>query len=271
MLRLLPDTGGCKSMSDLRKVFAKGRAFIPFIMAGDPSIEVTQKLVLAMEKAGADLIEIGIPFSDPIGEGPAIQEASIRALSGGVNVDKILSAMESIKESHDLPIAFMVYANTVFAYGSYEFMRRCREAGVQALIVPDLPYEEKGELLPYCSAHGITLISMVAPTSRDRMNLIAKEAEGFLYCVSSMGVTGVRERIGDEAREMVRDVRTVTDIPVAVGFGISKPDQAREIASFADGVIVGSAIVEIMGTYGEGCVPYVLEYVHVMKDAIAYI
>lgn len=255
-------------MTRLEKVFAGGKAFIPFITAGDPSIAVTEQLVYGMAEAGADLIELGIPFSDPIAEGPVIQEADNRALSGGVTTDDIFEMMHRIRTKCSVPIAFMTYINPIYAYGLERFMRNCPEAGVDAIIVPDLPFEERGELLPHCRKYGVTLIPMIAPTSGERIRMIASEAEGFVYCVSSMGVTGVRRDLGGFAREMVRLVKEVKDIPCAIGFGISTPEQAASMAEFADGVIVGSAIVKLVGQYGAECVQQVTDYVRKMKSAL---
>lgn len=255
-------------MNKLHHVFANGKAFIPFITAGDPSIEITEQLVLQMAEAGADLIELGIPFSDPIAEGQVIQDADNRALSGGVSVDKIFGMVKHIRKTCDIPLAFMTYVNLVFTYDADRFMKKCQEVGVDALIVPDLPYEEKDELMPYCLKHGIALISMIAPTSSNRIRMIAREAQGFIYCVSSMGVTGVRQKISNDAIEMVKLVREVNDIPCAIGFGISTPEQASRFAEFSDGVIVGSAIVKIVEQYGRECVPHVAEYVRMMKNAV---
>ncbi|HHY91650.1 MAG TPA: tryptophan synthase subunit alpha [Clostridiales bacterium] len=255
-------------MNKLQRAFANGKAFIPFITAGDPSLEITEQLVFHMAEAGADLIELGIPFSDPVAEGPVIQDASRRALSGGVSVDKIFDMLQSVRKTCMVPIALMTYINPVFVYGPERFMKKCRETGVDALIVPDLPFEERGELMPFCLEYGIYLISMISPASNNRIQMIAREAEGFVYCVSSMGVTGVRERIGDEAKEMVELVKKVKDIPCAIGFGISTPEQAAKMAAFSDGVIVGSAIVKIVEQYGSQCVPHVEEYVRRMKTAV---
>lgn len=256
-------------MNKLQEIFSNGKAFIPFITAGDPTMDITEQLVLEMAKAGADLIELGIPFSDPIAEGPVIQEADIRALSAGATTDKIFAMMKRIREVCAVPIAFMTYVNPIFTYGADRFLKNCKEVGVSAVIVPDLPFEEKEELHPYCSKYGITLISMIAPTSNDRIRMIASEAEGFIYCVSSMGVTGVRKEIGNEAREMIKIAKEAKDIPCAIGFGISTPEQAGKMAQFSDGVIVGSAIVRIVAQYGVDCVPHVAEYVRAMKNAIS--
>lgn len=254
-------------MSKIERIFANGKAFIPFITAGDPSLEITERLVVEMAEAGADLIELGIPFSDPIAEGPVIQEADIRALSGGVTTDQIFEMVGRIRQTCDVPLAFMTYINPIFTYGTERFMKNCQEVGVEAIIVPDVPFDEKEELQPYCEKYGITLISMIAPTSQDRVQTIAREAEGFIYCVSSMGVTGVRSEISSDVGEMIRLVKEVKDIPCAIGFGISTPEQATKMAEISDGVIVGSAIVKIIGQYGADCVPYVVKYVREMKAA----
>lgn len=248
--------------------FAKGKAFIPFITCGDPSLETTEELVYAMEKAGADLIELGIPFSDPTAEGPVIQAANIRALSGGVTTDKVFEMVEKIRKKTSVPMVFMTYANVVFSYGTEKFCRRAAETGMDGLILPDVPFEEKEEFASVCRRYGLDLISLIAPTSHERIARIAKEAEGFVYCVSSLGVTGVRQEITTDVGEMVKMVKAQKDIPCAVGFGISTPEQAEKMASQADGVIVGSAIVKLCETYGENCVPYVCEYVKKMKDAV---
>lgn len=255
-------------MSDLQKVFAQGKAFIPFITAGDPSLEITERLVSEMAKAGADLVELGIPFSDPIAEGEVIQDASNRALSAGTTTDKIFASVKRIRKSCDVPLAVMTYINLIFSYGTDRFMKNCREAGIAAVIVPDLPYEEREELLPFCVKHDVTLISMIAPTSNQRIRMIAREAQGFLYCVSSLGVTGVRQEISSEAEEMIRIAKEAKNIPCAIGFGISTPEQASKMARFSDGVIVGSAIVKIIEQYKGACVPQAAQFVRKMKEAL---
>lgn len=259
---------GWTSMSSVKCVFADGKAFIPFITAGDPSLDITEKLVHEMTDAGADLIELGIPFSDPIAEGPVIQEADIRALQAGTTADHIFEMVRRIRKTNQVPIAFMTYINPIFAYGVERFMKNCRQADICAIIVPDLPFEERAELQSVCQAHGVDLISMIAPTSNERIRSIAKEAEGFIYCVSSMGVTGVREKISNDVKEMIRLVKEVKDIPCAIGFGISTPEQAANMAEISDGVIVGSAIVKIIAEHGKDCVPFVSRYVREMKNAI---
>lgn len=248
--------------------FAGGKAFIPFITCGDPSLEVTEQIVYAMEEAGADLIELGIPFSDPTAEGPVIQGANVRALSGGVTTDKIFDMVVKIRRNSQIPMVFMTYANVVFSYGTERFVRTAAEIGMDGLILPDVPFEEKAEFDMVCKKYGLDLISLIAPTSHERIARIAKEAEGFVYCVSSLGVTGMRSQITTDIGAMVQLVKKEKDIPCAVGFGISTPEQAAKMAAQADGAIVGSAIVKLCDTYGDGCVPYIKEYVKSMKDAV---
>ncbi len=257
-------------MSNILNAFNHGKAFIPFITCGDPNLETTEKLVYAMEEAGADLIELGIPFSDPTAEGPVIQEANIRALSGKekVTTDRIFELVRKLRKRVKVPMVFMTYANVVFSYGSEKFISTCKEIGIDGLILPDIPYEEKDEFNPICKKYDVDLISLIAPTSHDRINMIAGDASGFVYCVSSLGVTGTRTEITTDIGEMVSLVKKAKDIPCAVGFGISTPEQAKKMSSVADGVIVGSAIVKIIAKYGEDAVPYVVEYVKSMKDAM---
>lgn len=255
-------------MSNIKKAFADGKAFIPFITCGDPSLEVTEQIVYAMVRAGADLIELGIPFSDPTAEGPVIQEANIRSLAAGTTKEKIFDMVRRIRKTVVIPMVFMTYANVVFSYGSERFLKTCREIGIDGLILPDIPFEEKDEFDETCKACGVDLISLIAPTSSDRISRIARQADGFVYCVSSLGVTGVRSEITTDIGAMVALVKKEKDIPCAVGFGISTPEQAKKVAAYADGVIVGSAIVKLCAKYGKKCVPYIEEYVKGMKDSI---
>lgn len=252
----------------ITEAFAKGKAFIPFITCGDPSLEITEQLVYAMEEAGADLIELGIPFSDPTAEGPVIQEANVRALSGGVTTDKVFDMVAKIRQKTAIPMVFMTYANVVFSYGTEHFIKKAAEVGMDGLILPDVPFEEKEEFDTVCKQYGLDLISLIAPTSHERITQIAKEANGFVYCVSSLGVTGTRTQITTDIGGMVKLVKVVKDIPCAVGFGISTPEQAKKMAAQSDGAIVGSAIVKLCAAHGENCVPYVKEYVKSMKDAV---
>nr|WP_294526854.1 tryptophan synthase subunit alpha [uncultured Blautia sp.] len=253
---------------NIAEAFSKGKAFIPFVTCGDPSLDVTEQIVYAMEEAGADLIELGIPFSDPTAEGPVIQAANVRALSGGVTTDKVFDMVVRIRKKTRIPMVFMTYANVVFSYGTERFIKKASEIGMDGLILPDVPFEEKEEFDSVCKAYGLDLISLIAPTSHERIAMIAKEAEGFVYCVSSLGVTGTRSQITTDIGAMVQLVKAEKQIPCAVGFGISTPEQAKKMAEQSDGAIVGSAIVKLCAKYGKDCVPYVKEYVKSMKDAI---
>ena len=253
---------------NIAAAFGKGKAFIPFVTCGDPSLDVTEQIVYAMEEAGADLIELGIPFSDPTAEGPVIQAANVRALGGGVTTDKVFDMVVRIRKKTRIPMVFMTYANVVFSYGTERFIKKASEVGMDGLILPDVPFEEKEEFDSVCKAYGIDLISLIAPTSHERIAMIAKEAEGFVYCVSSLGVTGTRSQITTDIEAMVQLVKAEKQIPCAVGFGISTPQQAAKMAEQSDGAIVGSAIVKLCAKYGKDCVPYVKEYVKSMKDAV---
>ncbi len=258
-------------MTDIRiaNAFANGKAFIPFLTCGDPDLETTEQLILAAQRAGADLIELGIPFSDPTAEGPVIQDGNLRALSGGVTTDKVFDLVRRVRKAVTVPMVFMTYANVIFSYGVERFVRTAVEVGMQGMIVPDVPYEERKEFLPVCRQYDFDLIYMVAPTSQDRIQEIAANAQGFLYCVSSLGVTGVRSEITTDIGAMVRQVKEVSQIPCAVGFGISTPEQARNMAAQSDGAIVGSAIVRLCAQYGRDCVPHVEEYIRQMKAGVA--
>lgn len=255
-------------MTKISEAFKNTKAFIAYITGGDPDIATTENLLYAMSKAGADIIEIGIPFSDPIAEGPVIQAASKRALDNGCTTDKLFDMVADARQKITTPIIFMTYINPIFTYGKDKFMSKCKECGVDGVIVPDLPYEEKDELHPYCKKYGIDLVSLIAPTSHERISMIAKESEGFVYCVSSLGVTGVRSEITTDINAMTQCVKSATDTPCAIGFGISTPEQAAEMVKYADGAIVGSAIVKIVAEYGTDCIEHVSQYVQSMKNAI---
>lgn len=256
-------------MSNIKKAFENKKAFIPFITCGDPDLETTASAVRAAVSKGADLIELGIPFSDPTAEGPVIQGANLRALKGGITTDQIFEFAEKLRQDITVPMVFMTYSNVVFSYGAENFLSACNRVGMDGLILPDLPFEEKEEFLPECRKYGIDLISLIAPTSKDRIAKIAKEAEGFLYIVSSLGVTGVRSEIQTDLKAIVEVVRQNTSIPCAIGFGISTPEQAREMAGLADGVIVGSAIVKFLEQYGSNAPEHIGAYVKSMTDAIS--
>jgi tryptophan synthase alpha chain len=255
-------------MSKIKNAFANGKAFIPFLTCGDPDLETTERLIAAMAENGADLIELGIPFSDPTAEGPVIQGANIRALSGGVTTDQIFDMVRRVRREVKIPMAFMTYANVVFSYGAHRFISTCASLGIDGLILPDLPFEEKSEFSDVCKEYGVDLISLIAPTSENRIAMIAKEAEGFIYVVSSMGVTGTRTNISTDIGAMVKLIRENTDIPCAVGFGISTPEQAAKMAGLSDGAIVGSAIVKLIAQYGKDSPEVVGKYVKSMKDAL---
>lgn len=255
-------------MSNVKKAFENGKAFIAFITCGDPDLETTAAVVRAAVENGADLIELGIPFSDPTAEGPVIQGANLRALNGGITTDKIFAFVKELRRDVKVPMVFMTYANVVLSYGSERFISACRDIEIDGLILPDLPFEEKEEFYAICKKHGVDLISLIAPTSENRITMIAKEAEGFIYIVSSLGVTGMRNEIKTDLASIVRGVRENTNVPCAIGFGISTPEQAKKMADISDGAIVGSAIIKLLEKYGKEAPKYVGEYVKSMKDAI---
>ena len=255
-------------MSRIQEAFKKGKAFIPFITCGDPDIQTTAKVVRAAVENGADLIELGIPFSDPTAEGPVIQAANLRALTNGIKTNHIFALVKELRQDITVPLVFMTYANVVFSYGAEKFIGTCKDIGIDGIILPDLPFEEKDEFLPICRKYGVDLISLIAPTSQNRIAMIAKEAEGFLYIVSSLGVTGTRSEITTDLASIMSVVRENTDIPCAIGFGISTPEQARKMADLCDGAIVGSAIIKLLAQYGKEAPAYVGAYVKEMKDAI---
>ena len=254
-------------MSRIKKAFENKKAFIAFVTGGDPDLETTEALIPKMAEAGADLIEIGIPFSDPIAEGIVIQEADVRALKAGTTTDKLFDLVARVRKKTDVPLVFMTYINPVYTYGTERFMEKCAEVGIDGVIIPDVPFEERNEVKGACEAAGIELISMIAPTSNERIHMIAKDAVGFLYCVSSLGVTGVRQNITTDIGAMIEQVKQVSDIPCAIGFGISTPEQAEKMAQKAEGVIVGSAIVKIVAKYGKDCEEPVCAYIREMKSA----
>lgn len=255
-------------MSKIKNAFKDGKAFIGFLTAGDPSIEKSCEYILTMERAGADLVEIGIPFSDPIAEGLVIQEANIRALSANTRLEDVFRLVSMVRETSQIPLVFLTYANPIFNYGKEAFFVKCEELGLDGVIIPDVPFEERGEFAAEAERHGVDIIAMIAPTSKERIKEIAAVGQGFLYIVSSLGVTGTRSEITTDLKEIVDVVKEVTDVPCAVGFGINTTEQARQIAGEADGVIVGSAIVKIIGQYGENAGPHLFEYVKSMKEAV---
>ena len=256
-------------MSNIAEAFKNGKAFIAFITCGDPDVDTTYEAVLEAARNGADLIELGIPFSDPTAEGPVIQGANIRALKGGITTDKVFELVKKIRKEVKIPLVFMTYANVVFSYGADRFISTCSQIGIDGLIIPDIPYEEKAEFEPFCDKYGVDLISMIAPTSEDRISMIASEAKGFIYVVSSMGVTGMRSSIATDLTAVVKRIRENTSVPCAIGFGISNPEQAAEMAKAADGVIVGSAVVKLLEEHGKDAPAYIGKFIREMKDAIS--
>ena len=255
-------------MSRIEEAFQKHKAFIAFITVGDPDLETTERVVHAAVENGADLIELGIPFSDPTAEGPVIMEADEVALKAGTTTDKVFELTKKLRETITVPMVYMTYANVVFSYGCEKFAQKAADAGIDGLILPDVPYEEKEEFTEVFDRYGLDLISMIAPTSEDRIAMIAKEAKGFIYMVSSLGVTGTRSEITTDISAMTDLVKKNSDVPCAVGFGISTPEQAAGMAELSDGAIVGSAIIKIIAKYGKEAAGPVSEYVKEMADAV---
>lgn len=255
-------------MSRIEEAFQKHKAFIAFITVGDPDLETTERVVHAAVENGADLIELGIPFSDPTAEGPVIMEADEVALKAGTTTDKVFELTKKLRETIKVPMVYMTYANVVFSYGCEKFAQKAADAGIDGLILPDVPYEEKEEFTEVFDRYGLDLISMIAPTSEDRIAMIAKEAKGFIYMVSSLGVTGTRSEITTDISAMTDLVKKNSEVPCAVGFGISTPEQAARMAELSDGAIVGSAIIKIIAKYGKEAAGPVGEYVKEMADAV---
>ena len=255
-------------MSKIASAFDHGKAFIAFITCGDPDLDTTGRVVRAAVENGADLIELGIPFSDPTAEGPVIQEANLRALQAGTTTDRIFGFVKELRTDVTVPMVFMTYANVIFSYGAEKFISTCAQIGIDGLILPDLPFEEKEEFLPLCRQYGVDLISLIAPTSENRVAMIAREAEGFIYLVSSLGVTGTRNEITTDLAPIIRTIRENAKVPVAIGFGISTPEQAKKMAAISDGAIVGSAIEKILAQHGKESAEYIGDYVRSMKNAL---
>ena len=255
-------------MSKIASAFDHGKAFIAFITCGDPDLDTTGRAVRAAVENGADLIELGIPFSDPTAEGPVIQEANLRALQAGTTTDRIFGFVKELRTDVTVPMVFMTYANVIFSYGAEKFISTCAQIGIDGLILPDLPFEEKEEFLPLCRQYGVDLISLIAPTSENRVAMIAREAEGFIYLVSSLGVTGTRNEITTDLVPIIQTIRENAKVPVAIGFGISTPEQAKKMAAISDGAIVGSAIEKILAQHGKESAEYIGDYVRSMKNAL---
>lgn len=255
-------------MSKIENAFKNHKAFIAFITLGDPDLETSKKAILEMVKNGADLIELGIPFSDPMAEGVTIQGANVRALKNGITTDDVFEFVKDIRKEVSVPMVFMTYSNVVFSYGSEKFIKICKEIEIDGLILPDCPFEEKEEFDGLCQKYGLDLISLIAPTSINRIAMIAKEAKGFIYVVSSLGVTGTRSEIKTDLSSIVKVIRENSSIPCAIGFGISTPDQAVKMASISDGAIVGSAIIKLLEKHGKEAPKFIGEYVKSMREAL---
>lgn len=255
-------------MNKIAKAFDNKKAFIGFVTTGDPDIETTKKVIEKMAAAGCDLIEIGIPFSDPVAEGPVIQNANVRALKNNITTDDVMQMAKELSQKIDIPMVFMTYLNVLFRYGYDRFLQNAKNSGISGVIIPDLPFEEKEELQSVAVRYDVDVVSLIAPTSEDRIKMIAADAKGFLYCVSSLGVTGIRNDITTDLDAIVKTIKSVSDVPVAIGFGINTPEQAKKYSQIADGVIVGSAIVKIIEQYGKDAPDKVYDYVKSMKDAM---
>lgn len=251
-------------MSRISDAFQNKKCFIGFLTAGDPNLDKTKDYILTMEKAGADIIEIGIPFSDPIAEGPVIQAANVRALKNGCTLPKIFDMVKEVRKETQIPLVFLTYANPVFHYGYDAFCGKCQDVGIDGLIIPDMPFEESYEIREYTDKYNLDLIRLIAPTSKERIAKLAKDATGYIYLVSSMGVTGMRDQIKTKVDDLVEEIRKCTDTPVAVGFGIHTHQQVEEYQKTADGVIVGSAIVNLIAEYKDAAEDKISELIRGM-------
>lgn len=255
-------------MSHIQQAFKKGKALIAFLTAGTPSMEDTVQYVLEMEKAGADIVEIGVPFSDPIADGPVIMEADIQALKNGVHLPQVINIVKKIREYSTIPLIFLTYYNPIFNYGVESFFKKAKEIGLDGVIIPDLPHEEQEEIKPFAEQCGVDIIQMIAPTSEERIRTNVKDATGFVYAVSSMGVTGMRGDIQTNLGDMIRIIKDYTDVPVAIGFGIHTPEQAAKMAALAEGVITGSGVADIINRKGKEATPELRKYISGLKKAI---
>ena len=255
-------------MTNLKEVFANKKAFIPFVVADDPNFDTTVDSIITLAENGADIVELGIPFSDPVADGPVIQDADLRAFAAGVNTDVVFDIVEKARQKTDVPIIFLTYLNIAFKYGYEAFCQKCQDLNITGLVIPDLPFEEQDELQPIATKHNIDLIPLIAPTSGDRIEKIAKRATGFIYMVSSLGVTGVRNDFSKELSETIDRIKKVTDVPVAIGFGIHSPEQAEKLSQISDGIIIGSAVVKLIANNSDNTQEELAEYARSIKDAI---
>ncbi|OCN06289.1 tryptophan synthase subunit alpha [Erysipelotrichaceae bacterium MTC7] len=255
-------------MSRIAQAFADKKAFIGFITGGDGGIQASVDNILAMERAGASLVEIGIPFSDPVAEGPIIQQANIRALDKDIKTEDMFTIVEQVRKVSQIALVFLTYANPVYAYGYDRFFARCKQVGVDGIIIPDIPFEESEEIASYCERYGVDQILLVSPTSKQRIQAVAKKSRGFVYLVSSLGVTGTRDNITTDLDTIIKQIKQVTSVPVAIGFGIHAKQQVHDYAKIADGVIVGSAIVKLCEQHPVGANQAIYEYVNDLVSAI---
>lgn len=255
-------------MSRLDNIFQKDNVLIPFITAGDPNINMTYELIKVMEENGADIIELGIPFSDPVAEGVAVQEADLRALAAKTTTDSIFDMLEKLRKESDIPVVLLTYMNPIYVYGTKRFMERCAQVGIDGVMVPDVPYEEKGELEQECKENGVALISMISLTTKDRIGMIAKEASGYIYCISSIGELTDVEHVKQEITDMTCRVNEVNDIPVVVGFDGGNVENAIEIAKVSAGLVLENAVVSLVGDYGMDAAIYVADLIKQIKQAI---
>lgn len=220
------------------------KAFITFITAGYPDLNTCEELVISMEESGADIIELGVPYSDPFADGVVIQESSLKALENGAKISKIMDMVKKIRSRSQIPLVYMLYYNSIFKYGMEKFLLEAKEAGIDGIIIPDLPIEERKDIINMTKKYDIALVPLVAPTSKDRIEKITKDAEGFVYCVSTTGVTGVRDSLGTDIAEYMKIVSSYTDKPKAIGFGISNGEMVKKLKPYCDGVIIGSAVIK---------------------------
>lgn len=255
-------------MNRIEQAFHDKKALIAFITGGDPDLDATKELMLTMQQAGADLIEIGIPFSDPIAEGPVMQKANIRALTGGTTTKALFSMLKEARGNMRIPIVLITYFNSIFKFGTEEFMRNCKEAGVDGVIVPDLPYEEKGELTDSAKKYGVIYISMITPDEKERAVMIAKEAHGFLCCIPSHGVTETPDQIQSGFERFMADIKNAADIPCVINYGVESPEQAKKMAQASNGVIVDDAIVNLIAKHGKNSVKPIMRLIDALKKAI---
>jgi tryptophan synthase alpha chain len=255
-------------MNNLSEIFKGRKALITYLTAGDPNLKNTKDFILAMARGGADLVEIGLPFSDPVAEGPVIEAAMARAINNVKSLDDVFAMAAEVKKESNVGLSIMSYANPIFSYGYVRFFKKCKDIGIKAFIAPDIPFEEQDEVKEYAQKNDVAVISFIAPTSRERIEAISKNAHGFIYLISSLGLTGVRSKITTDIASLVSSIKQYTDVPVAVGFGISTPEQAREISQSADGIIIGSAIVKIIAQYGPDAAEHIENYVKSIRAVL---